>query len=176
MFTKDHQEQFKVTVRQPVCRPPLATPINDCSMLPRYQMVCSMSRKEDCYDNAMMESFFSNLKSECADRRFDSRAEARLSIFEYIEVWSNRQRRHSAPGYTSPEAFEQAHQSHANIWSFSVSPCLLNRRKPTLASTALRLLIPLPHGLLPTRQGYIAEATARSAALNRRVPSMQRGK
>jgi transposase InsO family protein len=78
-------------------------------LLSSHQMVCSMSRKGDCYDNAMMESFFSTLKSECADGVFDSRAEARQSIFEYIEVWYNRQRRHSALGYQSPEAFEQAH-------------------------------------------------------------------
>ena len=78
-------------------------------LLNAHQMVCSMSRKGDCYDNAMMESFFSTLKSECAGGVFDSRAEARLSIFEYIEVWYNRERRHSALGYQSPEAFEQAH-------------------------------------------------------------------
>jgi transposase InsO family protein len=85
-------------------------------LLNSHQMVCSMSRKGDCYDNAMMESFFSTLKSECATGVFDSRAEARLSIFEYIEVWYNRQRRHSALGYQSPEAFEQA-----NIRLFSDS-------------------------------------------------------
>lgn len=85
-------------------------------LLGAHQMVCSMSRKGDCYDNAMMESFFSTLKSECADGVFDSRAQARLNIFEYIEVWYNRQRRHSALGYQSPEAYEQAH-----IRSFSVS-------------------------------------------------------
>jgi putative transposase len=78
-------------------------------MLGTHQMVCSMSRVGNCYDNAMMESFFSTLKSECADGVFASRAEARLFIFEYIEVWYNRQRRHSALGYQSPEAFEQAH-------------------------------------------------------------------
>jgi transposase InsO family protein len=81
-------------------------------LLSSHQMVCSMSRKGDCYDNAMMESFFSTLKSECATGVFDSRAQARQSIFEYIEyieVWYNRQRRHSALGYQSPEAFEQAH-------------------------------------------------------------------
>jgi transposase InsO family protein len=72
-------------------------------------MVCSMSRKGDCYVNAMMESFFLTLKSACADGVFGSRAEARLSIFEYVEVWYNRERRHSALGYQSPEAFEQAH-------------------------------------------------------------------
>lgn len=78
-------------------------------LLNAHKMVCSMSRKGDCYDNAMMESFFSTLKSECATEPYNSRAEARLSIFEYIEVWYNRQRRHSALGYQSPEAFEQAH-------------------------------------------------------------------
>ena len=66
----------------------------------------------------MMESFFSTLKSECVDGVFDTRAKARRHIFEYIEVWYNRQRRHSALGYTSPEAFEQA---HADIRLFSDS-------------------------------------------------------
>ena len=61
-----------------------------------------MSRKGDCYDNAVMESFFSTLKSECVMGVFSSRAQARQSIFEYIEVWYNRQRRHSALGYHSP--------------------------------------------------------------------------
>jgi putative transposase len=64
----------------------------------------------------MMESFYSTLKSESADGVFDSRAEARLSIFEYIEVWHNRQRRHSALGYQSPEAFEQAHQANIRLF------------------------------------------------------------
>jgi putative transposase len=67
----------------------------------------SISRKGDCYDNAVMESFFSTLKSECVTGVYPSRAQARQSIFEYIEVWYNRQRRHSALGYASPEAFEQ---------------------------------------------------------------------
>ena len=90
-------------------------------LLSSHQMVCSMSRKGDCYDNAMMESFFSTLKSECADGVFDSRSEARHTIFEYIEVWYNRERRHSALGYQSPEAFELAHQAQANIRLFSDS-------------------------------------------------------
>ena len=67
----------------------------------------------------MMESFISTLKSECADGVFNSRAEARRSIFEYIEVWYNRQRRHSALGYQSPEAFEQAHQANIRLFSDS---------------------------------------------------------
>jgi transposase InsO family protein len=90
-------------------------------LLNSHQMVCSMSRKGDCYDNAMMKSFFSTLKSECATGVFASRAEARHTIFEYIEVWYNRQRRHSALGYQSPEAFELAHQAQANIRLFSDS-------------------------------------------------------
>jgi transposase InsO family protein len=78
-------------------------------LLYAHQMKVSMSRKGDCYDNAVMESFFSTLKSECATGVFDSRAQGRQAIFEYIEVWYNRQRRHSALGYTSPEAFERIH-------------------------------------------------------------------
>jgi transposase InsO family protein len=76
-------------------------------LLRAHNMVGSMSRKGDCYDNALMESFFSTLKSECVTGVYSSRAQARQSIFEYIEVWYNRQRRHSALGYSSPEAFEQ---------------------------------------------------------------------
>jgi transposase InsO family protein len=76
-------------------------------LLRAHDMVGSMSRKGDCYDNAVMESFFSTLKTECVTSVYPSRAQARQSIFEYIEVWYNRQRRHSALGYASPEAFEK---------------------------------------------------------------------
>jgi putative transposase len=78
-------------------------------LLSAHGMRASMSRKGDCYDNAVMESFFSTLKSECVTGVYSTRAEARQSIFEYIEVWYNRQRRHSALGYVSPEAFENRH-------------------------------------------------------------------
>jgi putative transposase len=67
----------------------------------------SMSRVGNCYDNAVMESFFSTLKTECVIRQFATRAEARLVIFEYIEVWYNRQRLHSSLGYRSPVEFER---------------------------------------------------------------------
>ena len=66
----------------------------------------SMSGKGNCYDNACMESFFSTLKAECADKVFESRSEARKRIFEYIEVWYNRKRLHSRLGYLSPLEFE----------------------------------------------------------------------
>lgn len=66
----------------------------------------SMSRTGNCFDNAAMESFFSTLKTECANRQFDTRAQARTAIFEYIEAWYNRQRLHSSLGYLSPAEFE----------------------------------------------------------------------
>ena len=59
-------------------------------------VVCSMSRKGNCWDNAVAESFFATLKTECVyTRRFAIRAEAREAIFEFIEVFYNRTRRHS---------------------------------------------------------------------------------
>jgi putative transposase len=78
-------------------------------LLERDQVVISMSDVGRCYDNAMQESFWGTLKTECADRPFPSRAAARQAIFEYIELWYNRQRRHSALGYLSPAEFEQLH-------------------------------------------------------------------
>jgi putative transposase len=77
------------------------------SFVDRQQMQVSMSRTGNCYDNAVMESFFGTLKTELVyHENYPTRGEARLSIFEYIEVFYNRQRRHSAIGYMSPEAFE----------------------------------------------------------------------
>jgi transposase InsO family protein len=68
----------------------------------------SMSRTGNCYDNAVMESFFSTLKSECLTARFQTRAQARTAIFEFIEVWYNRHRLHSSLGYLSPDEFEHS--------------------------------------------------------------------
>lgn len=68
---------------------------------------CSMSRRGNCYDNAVMESFFGTLKTELVHHEhYATHAAARDSIFEYIEVFYNRQRLHSTLGYMSPEAFE----------------------------------------------------------------------
>jgi transposase InsO family protein len=66
----------------------------------------SMSGVGNCFDNAAMESFWGSLKAECAGECFPTRAQARTAIFEYIEVWYNRQRLHSTLGYLSPEEFE----------------------------------------------------------------------
>jgi putative transposase len=72
-------------------------------------ITASMSRRGNCYDNAYAESFFHTLKVELVHRRrFKTRAEARAAIFEYIEVWYNRQRLHSSLGYRSPMEYERA--------------------------------------------------------------------
>ena len=70
-------------------------------------LIASMSRSGNCYDNAAMESFWSTLKLELVYRRcFESRAQARTQIFDYIESFYNRQRTHSALAYRSPVDFE----------------------------------------------------------------------
>jgi putative transposase len=76
-------------------------------LLHGHQMVCSMSAKGDCYDNAVAESFWGTLKTEeVYQTHYATRAQAKLAIFQYIEVFYNRQRLHSTLGYKSPEAFE----------------------------------------------------------------------
>src|SRR2546427_7942336 len=73
------------------------------------QAVASMSRKANCYDNAVMESFWSTLKLELVYRHcFATPAEARQALFDYIESFYNRQRLHSALGYQTPVGFELA--------------------------------------------------------------------
>jgi putative transposase len=72
-------------------------------------LVCSMSRKGECHDNAVAESFFGTLKMELVDDEdYRTRDEAKQSLFHYIEVFYNRQRRHSYLGYVSPVEFERA--------------------------------------------------------------------
>lgn len=77
-------------------------------MLQSHDVHCSMSRKGNCWDNAVMESFFSRLKVELVyAENYRSVEEARSSIFEYIELFYNRVRRHSAINYLSPTEYEQ---------------------------------------------------------------------
>lgn len=79
-------------------------------VLSRHGLVPSMSRKGNCWDNAVVESFFASLKRELLDGKvFEDRPTARAAIFEYVEVFYNRQRRHSSLGYLTPsEADRQA--------------------------------------------------------------------
>jgi len=76
-------------------------------LLKDQQIICSMSRKGNCYDNAAMESFFATLKQELVyHRQYEERIQAKQDVFEYIEVWYNRMRRHSSLGYLSPVEYE----------------------------------------------------------------------
>jgi putative transposase len=69
-------------------------------------IIRSMSRKGNCWDNAVAESFFKSLKAECVyQHKFTDKEQAALIVFEYIETWYNRKRQHSALGYLSPEEF-----------------------------------------------------------------------
>jgi transposase InsO family protein len=73
-----------------------------------HEFICSMSRKGNCCDNAPSESFFHTLKTELTHhRRYQSRQDAKQEIFEYIEVFYNRQRRHSTIGYQTPFDYEK---------------------------------------------------------------------
>ena len=79
------------------------------ALLAQHAITVSMSRKGNCYDNAVMESFFRTLKAECVDLHiFHSRTHARSLIFEFLEVYYNRQRLHSTLDYCTPAAFEAA--------------------------------------------------------------------
>jgi transposase InsO family protein len=78
------------------------------TLLKQHGIEISMSRKGDCYDNALMESFFGTFKEECVERqKFQTRSEAKQIIFEYLEVFYNRQRKHSSLGYVSPAIYEK---------------------------------------------------------------------
>jgi putative transposase len=76
------------------------------TLLDAHGITCSMSRRGNCYDIAVMEAFFSSAKSELADR-FASCGEAKMELFDYIEVFYNQRRRHSTLGQISPAAFER---------------------------------------------------------------------
>jgi len=82
--------------------------------LAAHGVTASMSRKGDCWDNAVAESFFATLKRELVDGAdWPTREAARTAVFAYLETWYNRRRRHSALGYMSPDEFEQQHARDA---------------------------------------------------------------
>ena len=77
-------------------------------LLKDHHILPSLSATGNCYDNAMVESFFATLKTECTNKTFATINEARRTIAYYIEAWYNRQRRHSSLRYLSPMAYEEA--------------------------------------------------------------------
>jgi putative transposase len=76
------------------------------TVLARHGIICSMSRRGNCYDNAVMESWNSTLKNELGER-FESPMDAKVKLFDYIEVFYNQQRMHSSIDYASPAEFER---------------------------------------------------------------------
>jgi putative transposase len=83
-------------------------------LLTRNKMICSMSRKGDCWDNAVSESFFATLKNELIETQpWETREQVRAAVFEYIEVWYNRERLHSSLDYNSPAAYEELREKMA---------------------------------------------------------------
>ena len=80
------------------------------AVLEAHGITCSMSRRGNCYDNAVIESFFSTLKSELGER-FESHGDAKMELFDYIEVFYNQRRRHSTIGQISPAAYERRTQA-----------------------------------------------------------------
>ena len=86
------------------------------TLLTKHGILPSMSAVGNCYDNAPMESAFGTLKCELIHHRhYETRHEARVDIFDYVEVFYNRQRLHSSLGYQSPMAFEQAFASESSM-------------------------------------------------------------
>lgn len=83
-------------------------------LLLSHGLLCSMSRRGDCYDNAPSESFFATLKGELEIDTYPTRAQAKTAIFEFIEVFYNRKRLHSALGNRSPEQFEATQRDSPN--------------------------------------------------------------
>ncbi len=86
---------------------------SDRTLLSESSITASMSIKGNCYDNAKSESFFSTLKNELVHRcEYKTKLEVKISIFEWIEVFYNKKRMHSALGYKSPVDFEKSPTSH----------------------------------------------------------------
>jgi putative transposase len=80
-------------------------------LLATHQVTCSMSRKGNCWDNACAESFFGSLKNEWVKGKlYETHDEAKKDIFNYIEVFYNRKRKHASLGYVSPAAYEEMHE------------------------------------------------------------------
>ncbi len=114
-------------------------------LLRRHGLTPSMSRTGNCYDNAVMESFFSALRREWTyHHRYPTREAARQSLFEYIEVFYNRRRLHSALGYVSPAEYEQRRFEPTRAQPGGRSTLQATRTQPSLPREARER----PHGSL----------------------------
>jgi putative transposase len=92
------------------------TSVDFQALLGLHCLVASMSGRGNCFDNAAMESFFHTLKTEhIYFENYVTREQARQSIFEYVEIFYNRQRRHSTMDYLSPMAFERRWCEHQGV-------------------------------------------------------------
>lgn len=84
------------------------------SLMKIFKFIQSMSRRGNCYDNAFVESFFSQMKKELSKKIFETKAEAKKEIIDYIESWYNKTRIHSSIGYISPQEFEMNYEAIAS--------------------------------------------------------------
>ena len=85
------------------------------NILQSYNMLCSMSRKGNCWDNACVDSFFGSLKNEwIRGKIYKTFDDAKKDIFNYVEVFYNRKRRHASLGYVSPAIYEEMHEMKQN--------------------------------------------------------------
>ncbi|MCI0556584.1 MAG: IS3 family transposase [Anaerolineae bacterium] len=110
------------------------------ALLAQHGIQVSMSRTGNCYDNAVMESFFATLKTECVDWCYATRDEARACLFDYIEVWYNLRHRHSALGYLSPLEFEHQHTcDKITLHYMRVSSTLLHTITLSALNTSISL-------------------------------------
>jgi transposase InsO family protein len=112
--------QMAITARRPApglvfhsdrgTQPGQYTSVEFAALLEAHQVTQSLSRPRQCWDNAVAESWFASLKEECLHRQsWPTRAQARRAVFDYIEVFYNRQRLHSSLGYLTPVEYEQIH-------------------------------------------------------------------
>ncbi len=122
-------------------------------LLHHHGIVPSMSRKGNCWDNAVAESFFHTLKTACVYlETFETRDQAQDAIFDYIEVFYNRQRRHSANGNLAPMVYEQAQKSASFFVRKSV-----DRSSSRITISSSRQARSLP-ARLPTRRASVEPA------------------
>ena len=125
------------------------------TILEANRITCSMSRRGDCYDNAAMESLFSTVKTELGEH-FESYADAKRQVFDYIELFYNPQRRHSTLDYVSPAMYERRHEAGCEIWAASRGAARRHLIPDDPCSDDRRLAAAM---LLNDQKGPTAEAT-----------------